>query len=124
MQLVHLRVAHLSKKLAPALDLTLWQRQGGFCLETCQRWIWIFDSQSLSLVNEVNLPPPIEFYQGKEAYQFLIRFACGLDNRPELMSDDVFALLTVDGSVQSRQHAGGTAPTQVLAAIKRGRADL
>ena len=53
-----------------------------------------------------------------------LRFACGLDNRPELMSDDVFALLTVDGSVQSRQHAGGTAPTQVLAAIKRGRADL
>ena len=53
-----------------------------------------------------------------------LRFACGLDNRPELISDDVFALLTVDGSVQSRQHAGGTAPSQVLAAIKRGRADL
>lgn len=53
-----------------------------------------------------------------------LRFACGLDNHPELMGDDVFALLTVDGSVNSRQHAGGTAPTQVLAAIKRGRADL
>ena len=53
-----------------------------------------------------------------------LRFACGLDNRPELMSDDVFALLTVDGSVQSRQHAGGTAPSQVLAAIKRARSDL
>jgi argininosuccinate lyase len=53
-----------------------------------------------------------------------LRFACGLDNRPELMGDDVFALLTVDGSVNSRQHAGGTAPAQVLAAIKRGRADL
>ena len=53
-----------------------------------------------------------------------LRFACGLDNRPELMGDDVFALLTVDGSVNSRQHTGGTAPAQVLAAIKRGRADL
>jgi argininosuccinate lyase len=53
-----------------------------------------------------------------------LRFACGLDNRPELMGDDVFVLLTVDGSVNSRQHAGGTAPAQVLAAIKRGRADL
>ena len=53
-----------------------------------------------------------------------LRFACGLDNRPELMGDDVFALLTVDGSVNSRQHAGGTAPSQVLAAIKQGRADL
>jgi argininosuccinate lyase len=53
-----------------------------------------------------------------------LRFACGFDNRPELIGDDVFALLTVDGSVQSRPHAGGTAPSQVLAAIKRGRADL
>ena len=53
-----------------------------------------------------------------------LRFACGLDNRPELMGDDVFALLTVDGSVNSRQHPGGTAPSQVLAAIKQGRADL
>jgi argininosuccinate lyase len=53
-----------------------------------------------------------------------LRFACGLDNRPELIGDDVFALLTVDGSVQARQHLGGTAPSQVLAAVKRGRADL
>lgn len=53
-----------------------------------------------------------------------LRFACGLDSRPELMSDDVFALLTVEGSVNSRQHAGGTAPAQVLAAIEQGRAGL
>ena len=53
-----------------------------------------------------------------------LRFACGLDNRPEMIGEDVFALLTVDGSVQSRQHAGGTAPSQVLAAIQRARTDL
>ena len=53
-----------------------------------------------------------------------LRFACGLDNRPELLGDDVFALLTVDGSVQSRAHAGGTAPSQVLAAVKQGRISL
>jgi argininosuccinate lyase len=53
-----------------------------------------------------------------------LRFACGLDNRPELISDEVFALLTSDGSVHSRQHAGGTAPAQVLAAIKKARADF
>jgi argininosuccinate lyase len=53
-----------------------------------------------------------------------LRFACGLDNRPELIGDDVFTLLTVDGSVQSRQHAGGTSPSQVLLAIKEGRANL
>jgi argininosuccinate lyase len=47
-----------------------------------------------------------------------------LDNRPELIGEDVFALLTVDGSVQSRQHLGGTAPAQVLAAIQRARTDI
>jgi argininosuccinate lyase len=53
-----------------------------------------------------------------------LRFACGLDARPDLISEDVFSLLTVTGSVQSRQHPGGTAPQQVLAAVQRGRTEL
>ena len=53
-----------------------------------------------------------------------LRFACGLDSRPDLISEDVFPLLTVTGSVQSRQHPGGTAPQKVLAAVQRGRAEL
>jgi argininosuccinate lyase len=53
-----------------------------------------------------------------------LRFACGLDTRADLISEDVFPLLTVTGSVQSRQHPGGTAPEQVLAAVQRGRAEL
>jgi argininosuccinate lyase len=53
-----------------------------------------------------------------------LRLACGLDARADLISEDVFPLLTVTGSVQSRQHSGGTAPEQVLAAVQRGRAEL
>ncbi len=53
-----------------------------------------------------------------------LRFACGLDTRADLIGEDVFLLLTVTGSVQSRQHPGGTAPQQVLAAVQRGRAEL
>lgn len=53
-----------------------------------------------------------------------LRFACGLDSRPDLISEDIFPLLTVTGSVQSRQHPGGTAPEQVLSAVQRGRAEL
>jgi argininosuccinate lyase len=53
-----------------------------------------------------------------------LRFACGLDTRPDLISEDIFPLLTVTGSVQSRQHPGGTAPEQVLVAVQRGRAEL
>jgi argininosuccinate lyase len=42
---------------------------------------------------------------------------------PEI-SDDVFAVLTVEGSVASRAHFGGTAPAQVRAAVDRARRRL
>ncbi|TDQ36876.1 argininosuccinate lyase [Thiopseudomonas denitrificans] len=38
--------------------------------------------------------------------------------------DDVFAVLTLEGSVNARNHIGGTAPAQVRAAVARGRALL
>ncbi len=41
-----------------------------------------------------------------------------------LISDDVFAVLTLEGSVASRDHPGGTAPNQVRAAIRVARAAL
>jgi len=41
-----------------------------------------------------------------------------------LVGDDVFAVLTLDGSVASRNHPGGTAPAQVRAAIAAARAAL
>lgn len=37
------------------------------------------------------------------------------------IGDDVFAVLTLDGSVNARNHIGGTAPAQVRAAVQRGR---
>jgi argininosuccinate lyase len=36
----------------------------------------------------------------------------------------VFAVLTLEGSVNARDHIGGTAPKQVLAAVARGQALL
>ena len=38
-----------------------------------------------------------------------------------LIGDDVYAVLTLEGSLNSRDHIGGTAPAQVRAAIQRGR---
>ena len=38
-----------------------------------------------------------------------------------LIADDVFAVLTLEGSLNSRNHIGGTAPEQVRSAIQRGR---
>ncbi|MEP7181508.1 MAG: argininosuccinate lyase [Betaproteobacteria bacterium] len=40
------------------------------------------------------------------------------------IGDDVFAVLTLEGSVASRNHPGGTAPAQVRAAINAARAAL
>ena len=37
------------------------------------------------------------------------------------VSADVFKSLTLEGSVASRNHIGGTAPAQVRAAVKRAR---
>ena len=39
-----------------------------------------------------------------------------------LMTEDVFRVLTVQGSLNARNHVGGTAPEQVRAAITRARA--
>ncbi len=42
----------------------------------------------------------------------------------EQITDDVFTVLTLEGSVNARDHIGGTAPNQVRAAIVRGQALL
>ncbi|WP_297358516.1 argininosuccinate lyase [Thauera sp.] len=42
----------------------------------------------------------------------------------ERLGDDVFGVLTVEGSLASRKHIGGTAPEQVRAAVARARARL
>lgn len=59
----------------------------------------------------------------------------GVDNKKDLaemsldelrqfsdqIEQDVFEVLTLEGSVNARDHIGGTAPAQVLAAVQRGR---
>ena len=44
-----------------------------------------------------------------------------LQSFSDIISEDVFDVLTLDGSVQARDHLGGTAPAQVRAAVKRAR---
>ncbi len=42
----------------------------------------------------------------------------------DIIEEDVFDVLTLEGSVNARNHVGGTAPEQVKEAIKRGRQRL
>jgi len=39
----------------------------------------------------------------------------------EVIAEDVFEVLTLEGSVAARNHIGGTAPQQVRAAVQRAR---
>ncbi|MEO9654539.1 argininosuccinate lyase [Marinomonas sp.] len=41
-----------------------------------------------------------------------------------MIEQDVFDVLTLEGSVAARDHVGGTAPAQVLKAVERAKADL
>lgn len=51
---------------------------------------------------------------GKLALNELQKFSARIES-------DIFAVLTLEGSIQSRKHTGGTAPEQVRAAIDQGR---
>ncbi len=78
----------------------------------------------------------LPFRDAHEAVALAVRFAeqrgCDLSdiNLPELqkfsplIEQDIYQVLSLEGSLASRNHIGGTAPNQVQAAIARGRAYL
>jgi argininosuccinate lyase len=47
-----------------------------------------------------------------------------LQSESSLIGADVFDVLTLDGSVNARNHPGGTAPAQVVIAITEAQARL
>ena len=47
-----------------------------------------------------------------------------LQNFSDLIAEDIFQVLTLEGSISARDHIGGTAPSQVLAAVATAKADI
>ena len=78
----------------------------------------------------------LPFRDAHEAVALAVRFAeqrnCDLSDLKleelqqfsPLIADDVYSVLTLEGSLASRNHIGGTAPQQVEAAIARARKHL
>ncbi len=78
----------------------------------------------------------LPFRDAHEAVALAVRFAeqrgCGLDEISlaelqqfsTLIGEDVYQVLSLDGSLASRNHTGGTAPDQAAAAIARARVSL
>jgi argininosuccinate lyase len=66
------------------------------------------------------------------AVRFAVQKSCDLSELSleelqqfsKTITEDVFSVLTLEGSVASRNHIGGTAPTQVIQAILRARRNL
>ncbi len=42
----------------------------------------------------------------------------------DLIGEDVFEVLTLEGSIGARDHTGGTAPKRVLAAVETAKRDI
>jgi argininosuccinate lyase len=78
----------------------------------------------------------LPFREAHEAVARAVRFAASegkdladlpletLRRFSPLIDQDVYAVLTLEGSLAARNHAGGTAPAQVRIAIARARAEL
>ena len=78
----------------------------------------------------------VPFRDAHEAVALAVRFAeqrscdlsaislAELQKFSKLIGEDVFQVLTLEGSLASRNHIGGTAPQQVEAAIARARSSL
>jgi argininosuccinate lyase len=78
----------------------------------------------------------LPFRDAHEAVALAVRFAversCDLSDLKleelqqfsALIADDIYAVLTLEGSLAARNHIGGTAPQQVAAAIARARKSL
>jgi len=78
----------------------------------------------------------LPFREAHEAVARAVRFAAeqgknledvalaDLQRFSPLIADDVYAVLTLEGSLNARNHPGGTAPAQVRGAIARARQEL
>jgi argininosuccinate lyase len=53
-----------------------------------------------------------------------LRAACNLGDKANLIGEDAFKVLTLEGSISSRNHVGGTAPEQVRKAIAAYRKNM
>ena len=53
-----------------------------------------------------------------------LRAACDLGDKANLIGEDAFKVLTLEGSINSRNHVGGTAPEQVKKAIAAYRKNM
>jgi glutamyl-tRNA reductase len=82
MHLEALRVVHLAKNQSSSLKAVqlreLETQPDVFFLDTCQRWVWVSFSE-VALLDSLKTGP--EVFEGRDAYEFLLRLATGLESK-------------------------------------------
>ncbi len=98
-----LRVYHLSKKQTQNNDILPTSKSSVFLINTCLRKIWItFDN--CSELDEARKTQPIDKMIGGDAYEFLLRIACGLES--EIIGEtDIFGQFKSAWSEFKKQNA-------------------
>jgi hypothetical protein len=83
MQLEALRVLHLPKAQVEVIERPAQEWNGAFHLNTCQRWIWIWNSESKgpSFLKDWSSRTGSQIFSGRDAYLFLLRLATGLESK-------------------------------------------
>src|SRR4051812_1336975 len=91
MQLDTLRVLHLPKKQVGSFEPSIQNAQDVFYINTCQRWVWVWNSEQVKScpVDHSLIPAGTKLLKGPDAYRFLLKLATGLESEV-LGETDIF----------------------------------
>ena len=91
MHLDTLRVLHLPKKQVGSFEPSIEDAQSVFYINTCQRWVWVWNSEQVKScpIDHSLIPVGTELLKGQDAYRFLIRLAAALESEV-LGETDIF----------------------------------
>ena len=121
MELQRLRILHYPKKTSSLTHETAPVIENAFHLETCQRWLTVFSSSSSSSFVAQSYPSggsqphcyanySGNYYEGRDAYLFLLRLASGLES--EILGEtDVFG--QVKDAWRQVENSGGPLVNQL-----------
>jgi hypothetical protein len=82
MRVESLRLIHLPKAAAVGgTSAYVSLLPGVFCLESCQRWLWLCDEATIERNPAIRDREELEIFSGSQAYLFLLRVATGLESQ-------------------------------------------
>ena len=94
----------------------------GFTTATDPLTTWFAKTCLFAMLDMVGQAVQLAVSQGKALEELSLEELNG--NETNVIEQDIYEVLTLQGSIASRDHLGGTAPTQVRAAIARAKLQI